>query len=64
MRDMTNVNVEVEDGELVIRVNLNERHGPSSSGETTIVASTKGPLSLKDFDLPKLRATLTVYEKQ
>ena len=39
---MTNVSVKVEGDVLTIKVNLNEEHGPSKSGKTTIVGSTNG----------------------
>lgn len=38
----TNLNCEVVGDELIIRINLSERHGPSASGKTTIVATSGG----------------------
>ena len=39
---MTNVKYEVKGDELVITVNLKERHGPSKSGATITIATTSG----------------------
>jgi hypothetical protein len=44
---MTNVKTEVKGDQLVITVNLNEDHGPSASGKTTIIASTNGNQSVQ-----------------
>lgn len=47
-----NVRMEVDkDGnELVLRVNLKERHGLSSSGKTTVVATTAGFLPVPGYE--------------
>lgn len=37
-----NLRYTIEGNELVIRINLDERHGPSASGKTTIVATSSG----------------------
>ena len=42
----TNVNVKVEGTKLIIEINLNEEHGPSHTGKTTIIASTHGAIKL------------------
>ena len=39
---MKNVEWEVKDGKLIITVDLTKTFGPSSSGKTTIIASTEG----------------------
>ena len=58
---MKNVQMTVEGKTLVIRVNLEERHGRSASGKTTIVASTEGNVSVPGQD--NIRVGLNVYEK-
>ena len=45
---MQNVKHKVENGELVIRVNLAENLGPSRSGKTTLIATTNGNAKLPD----------------
>lgn len=39
---MQNVKTEIKGNELIIRVDLSARLGPSSTGKTLMVASTKG----------------------
>ncbi len=39
---MKNVNLSVEGTMLTIKVDLSKEFGPSSSGKTTIIASTEG----------------------
>lgn len=51
---MKNVNMQVEGDELVIRVNLKQRHGKSASGKSTIVASTEGNVEIPGFEDLKL----------
>lgn len=38
----TNVEASVEGTVLVLRIDLSQEHGPSTSGKTTIVATTHG----------------------
>ena len=47
----TNIRAAVEGDEIVIRINKNERHGPSSSGKNTIVAKTGGNVSFAGLTL-------------
>ena len=42
----TNLRVTEEGDDIVIRLNKTERHGQSGSGKTTIVASSKGNVTL------------------
>ena len=39
---MKNITTKVENGKLVITVDLKKEFGPSKSGKTTIIASTEG----------------------
>lgn len=39
---MLNITQEIKGDKLILTVDLSQRHGPSSSGKTTIVASTQG----------------------
>jgi hypothetical protein len=53
-----NVEMSVEGDVLVIRVDLTRDFGPSSSGKTTIVASTEGNVIVEGRDV---RVGLNVY---
>ena len=39
---MINVHTAMEKGKLIIVVDLAQRHGPSKSGKTTVIATTGG----------------------
>ena len=43
---MKNVEWTLEDNILTIRIDLTQEFGPSSSGKTTIIASTEGNVSV------------------
>ena len=43
---MKNVELALENNILTIRVDLSQTFGPSSSGKTTIIASTEGNVSV------------------
>ena len=58
---MKNVEMSVEGNVLVIRVDLTKEFGPSSSGKTTIVASTEGNVSVPDREE---KVGLNVYKKK
>lgn len=59
---MTNVKTEVsKDGILTITVDLNEDHGPSSSGKTTIVATSSGNQSVQHAG-QEFKLGLNVYK--
>ncbi len=55
---MKNVDMKVEGNILIIRVDLTKEFGASSSGKTTIVASTEGNVSVQDHDV---KVGLNVY---
>ena len=55
---MKNVDMKVEGNILTIRVDLTKEFGASSSGKTTIVASTEGNVSVQDHDV---KVGLNVY---
>lgn len=59
----TNVKYEVKGNELIIRVNLDERHGPSESKKTVTIASTKGNVPLDDKKYGHVSFGLNVYTK-
>jgi hypothetical protein len=59
--DMKNVEMKVEGNVLVIRVDLAKECGPSSSGKTTIIASTEGNISVPGRDE---KIGLNVYRKK
>lgn len=58
---MKNVDMKVEGNILTIKVDLSKEFGPSSSGKTTIVASTEGNVSIQDRDE---KVGLNVYKKK
>jgi hypothetical protein len=49
-----NVQMEVQEGVLVIRVDLSQSFGPSSSGKSIIVASTGGNISVPGSEEVKI----------
>jgi len=58
---MKNVDMKVEGDILIIRVDLSKEFGPSSSGKTTIIASTEGNVSVLDREE---KVGLNVYRKK
>jgi len=58
---MKNVELKIDGNILTIKVDLTKEFGPSSSGKTTIVASTEGNVSLPDRDE---KLGLNVYKKK
>ena len=58
---MKNVDLKVEGNILTIKVDLSKEFGPSSSGKTTIIASTEGNISVPDRDE---KVGLNVYKKK
>lgn len=64
MNDGTNVVIEVgEDGIAIIQVDLNQRHGESKSGKTTIVGSTHGAVKVRDREGNAVSISLNAYTK-
>ena len=53
--------MKIEGNILTIKVDLSKEFGPSSSGKTTIVASTEGNVSIQDRDE---KVGLNVYKKK
>ncbi len=58
---MKNVTMEVKDNKLVIEIDLSKEYGLSSSGKTTIVASSEGNQSVPNF--PEIKFGVNVYKK-
>ena len=58
---MKNVEMKIEGNILIIRVDLSKEFGPSSSGKTTIIASTEGNVSILDREE---KVGLNVYRKR
>ena len=58
---MKNITVEVQGDTLILKVNLKKTFGPSSSGKTTIIASSEGNQSVPDH--PEIKFGLNVYTK-
>jgi len=59
---MKNVELKIEGEILTIKVDLTKEFGPSSSGKTTIIASTEGNVSLEGHD--EIKVGLNVYKKK
>lgn len=58
---MKNIEMTIEDNILTIKVDLSQRFGKSSSGKSTIVASTEGNQSLPGQE--EIKIGLNVYTK-
>ncbi len=58
---MKNVELTVEGTMLTIKVDLSKDFGPSSSGKTTIIASTEGNVSLPEREE---KIGLNIYKKK
>jgi hypothetical protein len=58
---MKNVEMNVEGTTLIIKVDLTKDFGPSSSGKTTIIATTEGNVSIPDREE---KIGLNVYKKK
>jgi ABC-type polar amino acid transport system ATPase subunit len=58
---MKNVDMQIKDGKLVITVDLSKQFGPSSSGKSTIIASTEGNASIPGRE--EIKIGLNVYQK-
>lgn len=58
---MKNVELSVDGNMLTIKVDLSQDFGPSSSGKTTIIASTEGNVNLPDREE---KIGLNIYKKK
>ncbi len=58
---MKNVQMTVDGDLLTIKIDLTKEFGPSSSGKTTIIASTEGNVAVPDRDE---KIGLNVYRKK
>ena len=59
---MKNVEMEVIDNILTIKVDLTREFGPSSSGKTIMIATTEGNVTIPDHEDKKVG--LNVYRKK
>lgn len=59
---MKNVEMEVKDNILTMKIDLTKEFGPSSSGKKIIIATTEGNVSIPDHDDKKVG--LNVYRKK
>ena len=59
---MKNVEMKVEGNILTIKVDLSKEFGPSSSGKTTIIASTEGNVAIDGNEEAKIG--LNIYRKK
>ena len=58
---MKNVEMSVEGAMLTIKVDLSKEFGPSSSGKTTIIASTEGNITVPGREE---KIGLNIYKKK
>lgn len=58
---MKNVEMTVEGTMLTIKVDLSKEFGPSSSGKTTIIASTEGNINVPEREE---KIGLNIYKKK
>ena len=56
-----NMAIEVEDKTVTITIDTSRDLGPSKSGKSTLVASTKGKLDLDEHGCPGLTLGLNLY---
>ena len=61
MKKMKNIEMNVEGNILTIKVDLSQRFGKSSSGKSTIVASTEGNQSVPGNE--EIKIGLNIYTK-
>lgn len=57
-----NVDMAVEGNILTIKVDLSKDFGPSSSGKTTIIASTEGNISIPGRE--EIKIGLNIYKRK
>ena len=55
-----NVEMDIQDNLLTIRVNLSKEQGPSKSGKTIVIASTQGNIDVPGQ--PGVKLGLNVYK--
>ena len=60
---MKNVEYKIEKNVLIVKIKLTEDFGPSSSGKTTIVASSEGNARIAEVDGKPVFFGLNVYKK-
>ncbi len=58
---MKNIDMQVEGSLLTIKVDLSKEFGPSSSGKTTIIATTEGNISIPGRED---KIGLNIYKKK
>ncbi|MEW6226494.1 MAG: hypothetical protein AB1700_00135 [Bacillota bacterium] len=59
---MKNIQMDLDGDVLVIKVDLTKNFGPSSSGKTTIIASTEGNVAIPGRE--DVKVGLNVYTKK
>lgn len=59
---MKNVEMSLDGNILTIKVDISKEFGPSSSGKTTIIASTEGNQSLPERE--DVKVGLNIYKKR
>ncbi len=61
---MKNIEMKLEGSKLIIKVDLAQDFGPSSSGKSIIIASTEGNQSIPGWEDKGVKIGLNVYKKK
>lgn len=59
---MKNIDMQVQGDMLTIKVDLKKEFGPSSSGKTTIIATTEGNITAPEHE--DIKIGINVYRKK
>ena len=59
---MKNIEMQVQGDTLTIKIDLKKEFGPSSSGKTTIIATTEGNVAVPDHE--DIKIGINVYKKK
>ena len=58
-----NVNAEIKGNKLLIEIDISKDYGPSKSGKTVTIASTRGNVKLQDADGKAIVIGINCYKK-
>ena len=61
---MDNIQIEVKDNKAVITIDLSKEFGPSKSGKTIVVATTRGNVSIPGAETIKLGLNCYKYPEE
>ena len=61
---MDNIEIELKDNKAVITIDLSKDFGPSKSGKTIVVATTRGNVSIPGYETIKLGLNCYKYPEE